>query len=151
MRVVTVTGRARSGKDTFATLLKHHLSAKGNRVLITHYADMLKYICRQYLGWDGKKDEAGRKLLQTVGTEVFREFNQNYWVNHLVTILYLLGGNWDFVIIPDARFFNEVETMRQLYNGFAVKIVRDVGCGLSDEARSHISETQTELETTRST
>ena len=49
MKVITISGKAQNGKDTTAGLLKSALEADGYKVLITHYADLLKYICKQFL------------------------------------------------------------------------------------------------------
>lgn len=69
MKVILVSGKARSGKDSFAEELKKILIEKNKRVLVTHYAGLLKYICGEFFDWDGEKDEYGRSLLQKVGTE----------------------------------------------------------------------------------
>ena len=73
MKVITISGKAQNGKDTTARLLKDVLEDDGNTVLIAHYADLLKYICKQFFGWDGNKDEQGRHTLQYVGTDVIRK------------------------------------------------------------------------------
>ena len=73
MKVITISGKAQNGKDTTAGLLKAALEADGYKVLITHYADLLKYICKQFFGWDGQKDDAGRHILQYVGTDIIRQ------------------------------------------------------------------------------
>ena len=41
--VILFSGSASSGKDYVANIMKEQLEEKGNRVLITHYADLLKY------------------------------------------------------------------------------------------------------------
>ena len=51
MKVITISGKAQNGKDTTAGLLKAALEADGYKVLITHYADLLKYICKQFFGY----------------------------------------------------------------------------------------------------
>ena len=45
MKVVTISGAARGGKDTIAAELKKLFEADGYRVKIAHYADVLKMIC----------------------------------------------------------------------------------------------------------
>lgn len=55
MKVIAVSGHARHGKDTVARMLQEQLQADGNKVLITHYADLLKYICKTFFMWDGQK------------------------------------------------------------------------------------------------
>lgn len=69
MKIVCISGKAQHGKDTTAKLLEEILEAQGNRVLIAHYGDLVKYVCKTFFGWDGKKDEKGRTLLQRVGTD----------------------------------------------------------------------------------
>ena len=60
-----ISGKMRHGKDTCAQFIKEELERMDKRVLIIHYADYLKFILKQYFGWDGEKNEEGRKLLQT--------------------------------------------------------------------------------------
>ena len=67
MRVITISGHAQNGKDTFAKMVSEKLGKKGYRVLVTHYADLVKYICKMFFDWDGQKDDHGRELLQFVG------------------------------------------------------------------------------------
>lgn len=139
-KVITVSGKAGSGKDTFAELLANALNRRGQRVLITHYADLLKYICTTFCGWDGKKDETGRLLLQEVGTDIIREKDKNYFVNFILSILGFFDGRWDFVVIADARFENEIDLVSQRYNTISILIKREFASGLTDAARDHISE-----------
>lgn len=144
MDVLLLCGKAESGKDTVAGIVKQVYEEKGKKVLIIHYADLLKFICKQYLGWDGKKDEAGRKMLQYVGTEVFRNIDKNFWVSFVVMTIKALKSEWDLCIIPDCRFKNEV--FMPIKAGFDVKTVRVIRDGhtnrLTDEQASHPSETE---------
>lgn len=72
MKIISISGKAQSGKDTTAALLKEVLETDGYTVLIAHYADLLKYICKTFFGWNGVKDEAGRQMLQYIGTDSAR-------------------------------------------------------------------------------
>ena len=81
MKVVCISGKAQHGKDTTASMIKECLEQRGERVMIVHYADLLKYICRTFFDWDGNKDERGRHILQYVGTDVIRKKSPNYWVD----------------------------------------------------------------------
>lgn len=143
MKIICISGHAGHGKDTAADLFKACLTEKGKRVLITHYADLLKYICKQYFGWDGEKDVKGRQLLQTVGTNAIREKNPDFWVDFIISILRFFPNEWDYVIIPDTRFPNEVEKLRK--NGFDVLHVNvyrpDFVSLLTKEQQNHPSET----------
>ena len=101
MRVICISGQAGAGKDTVGQIMKEQLERQGKSVLITHNADLLKYLCRTLFDWDGQKDEAGRSLLQYVGTDVVRKQRPDFWVNFLISIFDLFGDNWDYAIIPD--------------------------------------------------
>lgn len=142
MHILAISGKAGSGKDTTALQIKTQFHNQ-NRVLVTHYADLVKYICREFFGWNGEKDAYGRSLLQFVGTDVVRAHDENYWVNFVATILELFQDKWDVVIIPDCRFPNEINVLRD--KGFDVTHIRVVRDGLEStltaEQRAHSSET----------
>lgn len=143
MKIITISGRAQNGKDTVAGFLSDQLTELGKRVLIAHYADLVKYVCRTFFGWDGRKDECGRTLLQYVGTDIVRKNNPDYWVCFLLDMLDFFGDNWDFVIIPDTRFPNEIEMLRR--DGYEVDHLRIIRSGfnssLTEEQKHHASET----------
>lgn len=140
-KVITISGKMGAGKDTLATYIKEELEKVGSRVLITHYADLLKYILKTYLGWDGKKDERGRYLLQHVGTDIFRQqYDENFWCIFVGVIIYTLNEEWDCVLIPDARFKNEIESMKTWYGATSIQIVRPAIPDDLSEHTEHISE-----------
>lgn len=143
MKVILVSGKAQHGKDTVASMLQDKLIADNHRVLLTHYADLLKYICHNYFGWDGNKDEKGRQMLQYVGTDVIRKQNPTLWVDFVVMMLKYFHENWDYVIIPDCRFPNEVTTI--IENGFDaihLRVMRpNYKSTLTEEQQKHPSET----------
>lgn len=143
LKVITISGYARHGKDTVAKFLQEQLESNGNRVLITHYADLLKYICKTFFKWNGKKDEAGRTLLQHVGTDVVRKKEPNFWVDFVADILCNFGDCWDFVIIPDTRFPNEIERLKERnLDVVHLRVVRpDFESPLTAKQQAHSSET----------
>lgn len=143
MKILCISGKARHGKDTVAEIMKQQLTANGYRVLITHYADLLKYICGNFFGWNGRKDECGRQLLQYVGTDKIRKVNPDYWVDFLGNLLEMFHEEWDYVIIPDCRFGNEIYNLRHRgFNAQHIRVFRpDFDNGLTEEQKQHPSET----------
>lgn len=142
MKVICISGKAQHGKDTVAGLLDIALTEKGYTVKTIHYADLLKFICEKYFGWNGEKDDYGRSLLQRVGTDVIRNQEPDYWVDFVVTFLKLFPNEWDFVIIPDTRFPNEVFDMKDAFpDTVHLRVIRpDFDNGLSEEQKNHPSE-----------
>jgi hypothetical protein len=63
--IITVSAKAQHGKDSFAESFKGIVEKNEEKVLVIHYADVLKYICKQYFGWNGEKDEYGRRFITT--------------------------------------------------------------------------------------
>lgn len=56
-KTITISGQARHGKNVTAEILKEKLIDKNQRVIIINYADYLKYLAKQYYGWNGEKNE----------------------------------------------------------------------------------------------
>ena len=140
MKVILISGKAGHGKDTLAGYMKDEIEKYKKKVLIVHYGDLLKYICRQFFNWDGKKDENGRTLLQYVGTDVIRKRKPDYWVKFVSEMLSFFYDKWDYVLIPDVRFPNEIIGMSS-FNPYHIRIVRPGFSTLTAEQQKHPSET----------
>lgn len=143
-KVILLSAKAQHGKDFTANIFKEQLESMGKKVLVTHYADLLKYICKTFFGWDGNKDEAGRNLLQHVGTDVIRKQDHNYWVRFINNILNMFPNEWDYVLIPDTRFPNEINYIKNdlSFKTISVRIDRpNFKSILTEEQKKHESET----------
>lgn len=143
MKVICISGKAQHGKDTTATILREELETLGYSVIVTHYADLLKHICRMFFGWNGKKDEAGRQILQYVGTDVVRKQRPDFWVDFIISVLELFNSEWDYVLIPDCRFPNEIDAMQNAgFNTTSLRITRlNFESPLTEAQQQHPSET----------
>lgn len=110
MKHIGLIGLAGSGKDTAAGAL-YELGYY--RVA---FADRVKMLARS-LGWDGKKDERGRALLQDLGMAA-RRYNPDTWVE----FVQFLEEDCKLVY-TDVRFQNEADYIRSK-GGIIVRIVR---------------------------
>lgn len=147
-KIILVSGKARAGKDTLATFFKEIAGYNNEKVWIINYADLVKYICSKYYDWNGVKDDYGRSLLQKIGTDVGRANNENVWVNCVIELVKALGGEYDYIVIPDVRFPNEIELWRETsYENYTVRIERYnedetiFDNGLTAAQKQHSSET----------
>lgn len=147
MKIILISGKAQHGKDTTATYLRDQLVIEGypeKRILITHYADLLKWVATNYFDWDGKKDTAGRSLLQTIGQNV-REYMPDYWCNALWHVIKAFEREWDYIIVPDVRYPNEIAVPISFFGADKVRhwrVIRpDFDNGLTPEQKAHESET----------
>lgn len=142
MRVILISGKAQAGKTTTMGFANNFLVETGKRVCQINYADLLKYICKDYFGWDGQKDEAGRQLLQHVGTEIVRAKDSNFWVDFMKRFARAFEDQWDYLIVGDCRFKNEVNWYETKFDTLHIRVVRPGydNC-LTEEQKKHPSET----------
>lgn len=139
MKIVAITGKAKVGKDTFAKKFQNYLG--NNKVFTIAYADMLKVIVTRNFGYRGIKDEKDRKILQSVG-DLFRGVDKNFFINIVVNMLNTIEKlGYDYFVITDARFDNEVECLfNKGYKVIVVRLLRDITDGLKGITAKHISE-----------
>ena len=79
----------------------------------------IKRIANEHFGWDGEKDEKGRRLLQVLGTEAGRMYNENIWVHKaidwfnqncdLANRISIRPATYTVMIADDIRYPNEIE------------------------------------------
>lgn len=143
MKVILISGKAQSGKDTFAKYAKNYFEQNNKRVLITHFGDLVKYTAKTFFNWNGEKDEKGRSLLQSLGTNDVRKEFPNFWVDYVKSILKIYKDKWDYVLIPDCRFINEITNFEENnWDTISIRIERpNFDNGLTVEQKMHLSET----------
>lgn len=142
-KIICIGGKAQNGKDTSAIMINNELQLSGKRTVIAHYGALVKFICEKYFNWDGKKDVTGRSILQRVGTDVVRNQFPDYWVDFVVGVVNMFPDEWDYVIIPDTRFPNELEKWKNAnYDVIHIRVERkNFKSPLTEEQLKHVSET----------
>lgn len=146
MKVILISGKARHGKDTMARFMEQYLLEHGKKVLITHYGDLVKYTCKAFFKWNGVKDNHGRTLLQMVGTDYIRSNYPNFWVDYVIGVVTSFPDQWDYVLIPDVRFPNEISRWQECEGDnldiISLRVVREgYESILTEEQQAHASET----------
>jgi hypothetical protein len=127
--VIGLCGKAGSGKGEVAKILDKHFST-----YVLPFARPLKRMAIEF-GWDGKKDEKGRKFLQMLGTEIGRAYNTNHWVdcwkveaNKALKETETGFGpgpfdpRYQIIVADDVRFDNEGECIHS-YGGINIRMV----------------------------
>ena len=141
--IIGFGGHARNGKDSAGNILKEKLELRGKRVLKINMADYLKFLVATYFGGSYERTPENRTKWQLFGTEKVRERDPNFWVDTIVRMLRVFGDDFDYVIISDIRFPNEITTFGYKgFDTFAVKVSR-IGFenDLTPGQRLHKSET----------
>ena len=135
MKIIGISGLARSGKDSFFDLAKTFLRKKGLKYRKMSFADELKKECEEllskYVGVSAftEKDsekEIIRPLLVTYGTHIRRKLNENCWIEKIEPEVKRCLANKEVVFITDVRFKNEIDWVHN-QGGNSVHITR---CGI---------------------
>lgn len=148
---ISITGKANSGKNTVAKLLREKIINENDwienpsRYEFIAFADPIKKMIkimfpdlpRKFLNGPSKyrakpipgafkdgKPLTIRQLLIDLGTKVGRAANDNIWLNVFDKTYEKALKNNDIIIVTDTRFRNEFDHLKN--KGFiAIKIVRD--------------------------
>lgn len=141
--VVAVSGKAGTGKDTFASLLRDELGKLGVATKHISFAKPLKDMAQKYFPFCDvvTKDPVSRQTLQGLGTLVREEFDQNYWVQLALDTI-KITPEFTVYTITDLRYKNEAEHLIYILNENVV-LCRMVGrdTSLEGDAAQHQSET----------
>lgn len=139
--IINISGKARHGKDTVCQLLIKELANHQDSAIRIAYADYLKHLAKTAYHWNGVKDETARTLFQDLGGRV-RTQDPNFWVR-IVELTTSKIFEERFIIIPDARYPNEIEYWgKRGYPVLNFRVVRpNFDNGLTLEQQNHPSET----------
>lgn len=135
---VAIGGRMQVGKTTAADYLVRRYG-----FVKVALADPIKTIAREGFGWDGGKGEAGRRLLQEIGT-VGRAYRAEIWLERLAARL--ADGGAAPVVVDDVRL--DLEAVWLARQGFTVVVLERppaLIATLPSGAERHAHETETEL------
>lgn len=109
--IIGITGKAGAGKSTLGNFIRKHMRELSafQHVVKIGFADDVKSIAANQFRWNGQKDDKGRRLLQVIGTEAGRAYNENIWVEKLAEY----DAPHVCVIADDVRFNNEAIMCKQ--------------------------------------
>ena len=112
-KLYLLSGKARSGKDTIANIIKDYYESIGKKVVITSFAKYIKMYAKEITGWNGEEATKPRTLLQELGTEIVREKlgKENIYALRMLDDIDIYNYFADVVIIKDVRFLHELETI----------------------------------------
>ena len=118
IKVYLICGKARSGKDTVADILKEKLEENNYKVCNIQIMRTLKGYLKDYFNWDGSEETKPRRLLQNMGTELIREkLNMpNFHIDRLTEDIKILSNYFEIFIVDDIRLVNEIEEIKKRFN-----------------------------------
>ena len=129
MKIIGISGLARSGKDSFYSLAKDQMG-KNKKVSRLAFADELKEECNDFLTKNigispfteaSEEKKIIRPFLVTYGTHLRRKLNKRCWIDKVEDKLKRITS--DYVFITDVRYKNEIDWIHEL-EGESVHIER---------------------------
>lgn len=136
--VIAITGEAQAGKDTTADFM---MKITGGEKI--PFAEKLKDQANM-LGWNGIKDEKGRKMLQQLGDVMRAYHGTSYYAAHVACSVPFANSN--YVYVPDMRFKSEYETLSECAKSGAFRLIdiaiQRPGATLEGDLHEHQSEVQ---------
>jgi len=137
VKIILINGKARSGKDTLASLIRGILGHR--KVLIRPNAYSVKECALKYFSWNGAKDTKGRQLLIDITNLGYKQ-DPYHWEK--LTLKHTLDkDNYDYLIIPDWRYMSTYEYFKsEGYEVITIHRHRDIDNGLDDSLKNDISE-----------
>ena len=140
MRIFIIGGKAGSGKNLIAKMIKDYYDEIGNKSVITEYSKYLKLFAKEMINWNYEPPKP-RKFLQDLGMEIRSDIDANFLINRMKQDLLVYERYFDNVIISDARFIEELEDIKKSYeNVYTIHLISHIDNNLKEEKKNHISE-----------
>jgi hypothetical protein len=147
--VILISGKAGTGKDTFANILVEELQNCQYKAIVDHFAFAVKQAALEYFGWDGNKDAKGRLLLQNIG-RIGRLYDPCTWAKELLSRIdrTLNLAQIDVLIIPDWRFPNEKKfiEMTDLFQILTVRMIAPTREIIAKDTPEYLDTSETALD-----
>ena len=126
-KIIILSGKARSGKDTSMEIMKSIYESEGKKVINLAYALYIKNYAKQISNWDGNDETKPRELLQTLGTEIIRnKIDEEFFIKRMIGDIKVYSYFYDVIIISDARVKKEIDLIKnEFINVTSINIVRD--------------------------
>lgn len=140
-KIFVLSGKAHSGKNECANIIKEHYCKLGMKSVVVSYAFYLKVYAKEVLGWDGDESTKPRDFLQQVGVELIKnKINSNMLIDRVVDDIKVYSYFFDIIVISDARFVDEIEVIKNNFSDVVVMNILSNEDGLTSDQRNHSTE-----------
>lgn len=140
-KIFVIAGKARSGKDTVASIIKDKITDK--KVINLQYSFYIKEYAKKISSWDGSEETKPRELLQIIGTDIIRnKIDKHFFIKKLIDDIKVYSYFFDVITISDARYKDEIELIKESYsNTVSIGVMRpNFDNGLTSDEKKHPTE-----------
>lgn len=138
--IYIICGKARSGKDSVAKIIKEN---KQNSTILS-ITKPLKDYAQIITDWDGSDNNKPRDLLQQLGIELIKnKIDNKFLIKRIIEDIKILSYYKNNIIITGIRLKEEIEDIKNNFSDvIVIKVVRpNYDNGLLIEQKKHITET----------
>ena len=138
MKVFLLSGKAGSGKNEVATIIKENLE----KTVITAFSKYIKLYALEFTDWDGRDITKPREFLQGMGDKL-RSIDENFLTDRLIQDFAVYRNTFENVIISDVRLPHEIEYIKANCNEdvYAIRVNSTKNKrNLNDKEKSHHTE-----------
>lgn len=142
-KIFLISGKAESGKNTVADLIKEYYLKQNEKSVVTSYAKYIKQLAIELTDWDGIDENKPRTLLQDIGSMIRNDIhNEEYFVNRIIDDIKVYREFVDNVIIADVRLPLEITKIKENYSDvYTLKINKEnKNNQLNKMQQNHITE-----------
>lgn len=121
VRIIALTGPIGSGKSSVARILEELLTNEGLDVLIIPVADGVYRASEATYKSMNLNPQKNRQLLQSIG-DIGRSVDPDFWIEKIVNEITSIKSNYDYIVVPDIRYPNEISLLKNYFNAWHFKI-----------------------------
>lgn len=141
MKIFIIGGKSGCGKTKLAQMIKDFYDKQGKKSVITEFSKYIKLFAKEMVNWDYNEPKP-RKFLQDMGMFIRKNIDNNFLINRMKQDLLVYEKYYDNVIISDARFIDEIESIKKDNpNTYTIHLINEKENNLSNDEKNHISET----------
>ena len=141
MRIFVIAGKAGSGKNEVARIIKEYYIYKLEDCAVTSYSKYIYNFAKELTDWDGMPGNKPRDFMQKVG-DIIREVHPNYFTSNMIEDIPIYEKYVNNLVISDARMPGELDKIRDSFeNVYTIYVENQFATSkLTIEQQSHITE-----------
>lgn len=144
-KIYLIAGKARTGKNTIAKNIKEYYEKKNQKVVLSPYTKYLKKFIEEITNEKINEENKPRDLLQQISSKIIKQElgMPNFFINRQIEDLKIYSYFMDIVIIPDVRFPDEIDIIKNKFpNVISIGVKRNNFISpLTKEEQKDITET----------
>lgn len=139
MNIILLSGKAGSGKNEVATIIKDSLP----KTVVTSFSKYIKLFAREISDWDGFDETKPRALLQETG-DILRDISPSFLTKRFLEDCSYYERLFDNVVVSDVRLLSEINYIKEQsqFNIITIRVNGKSKRNLSLEEKQHHTETE---------